>query len=432
LHESGFSGTECTLQLVRQKSSKVAKKFSLKKSFHESFEMQSTGWKMLSSPSIQTILIVGCGGGFDFVHSLLFYNELIALGKKIVVGSYSFGDPRDISGEEAEHVFGEGKSSVFKVTSKCSGSPSYCPEIGFCSILDEIQPQFSPHYIYAYNARAFTVSALSAFYSKLVADHNVDAIIVVDGGSDSLMRGDENELGDPVEDAVSVRAVASLCCSLSAFQDSHLNSSTSCHKILGILMAIGVGCDRFNFVSDASSFRAIAEITSLGGFLGATSIERSSDGLNMYREGLNRIYELQSMRSVLAGSIVSSAMGCYGSEGSLPPLPIDFGSRLSGELYLWPIMSLIWMFDVTVVSQRSYLCDWVESAEDQSMAQRIINRERKKLSGGVRPVENFPLARTISSMVYENELPAVGTARPVHARSVPHEEEEGGKKCQVS
>ena len=55
---------------------------------------------MLEDPEVKTILVVGCGGGFDFVHGMVLYPELMRLGKKVVIGSYSFGDPSAIHGAQ--------------------------------------------------------------------------------------------------------------------------------------------------------------------------------------------------------------------------------------------------------------------------------------------------------------------------------------------
>ena len=57
--------------------------------------------RRLASPEIRTVLLCGCGGGFDFVHALMLWPELRRLGKQVVVGSYSFGDPRKIEQAEA-------------------------------------------------------------------------------------------------------------------------------------------------------------------------------------------------------------------------------------------------------------------------------------------------------------------------------------------
>jgi hypothetical protein len=52
--------------------------------------------------------------------------------------------------------------------------------------------------------------AVAEAYRALVAKLNVDTIILVDGGTDSLMRGDEEGLGTPQEDVTSIAAVHSL------------------------------------------------------------------------------------------------------------------------------------------------------------------------------------------------------------------------------
>jgi len=44
--------------------------------------------RMLADPSIKTVMLCGCGGGFDFVHSLTLYPELRRLGKGVVIVSY--------------------------------------------------------------------------------------------------------------------------------------------------------------------------------------------------------------------------------------------------------------------------------------------------------------------------------------------------------
>jgi hypothetical protein len=102
--------------------------------------------------------------------------------------------------------------------------------------------------MYACYARDWTVMSLTGLYQHickvvlscfadvvcfcaqlLLQEHNIDAILLIDGGSDSLMvtntcwidlvaacvvclnllqAGDENELGDPIEDAVSIAAAA--------------------------------------------------------------------------------------------------------------------------------------------------------------------------------------------------------------------------------
>lgn len=321
----------------------------------------------LANPDIKTILLCGCGGGFDFVHSLVLYPELRELGKKVIIGSYSFGDPDKISGD-APIVFHHKKTIVKQVTARSTPDKAYAPEIHVCSYLDLHYPDTTPHSIYAYYARAFTIPVLTTFYQQLIDEHNIDAIVLFDGGNDSLMRGDEDGLGDPVEDAVSVATVAGL--------DVQLK----------LLISIGLGSDRYNNVSDAATIlRAIAELTANGGFRGAVSLEPQHQGLQFYRKCIEHIYHKQSFRSVIAGMILSSAEGYFGGE-TVPPIMPD---RIqAGSFFIWPLMAMLWAFDVDKVAERSLIVDWIKGGQTQMECMMQIYIERDKL--GKRPIENLP------------------------------------------
>lgn len=324
--------------------------------------------KTLADPSVKTVMLSGCGGGFDFVHSLALYPELRRLGKSVVIGSYSFGDPSEITGD-AEAVFGELGCTVKRVSASSTPNPYYGPEVHACSFLDDCHPASSPHSIYAYYARTFTVPLLTRLYTRLIDLHTVDAVILVDGGSDSLMVGDEEGLGDPIEDAVSVTTVASL------------NLKTK------ILISIGLGADRFNHVSDASTLRAIAELTRMNGYLGCASLEPSQPSYAFYRGCLEHIYERQGFRSVLAGAIAAAAEGWFGQDSIPPRMP---GRVQEGDLFLWPLMAVLWAFDVDKVAERSLIADWIRDCPTVAECYEALESGRRSLGTRLRAVENLP------------------------------------------
>lgn len=150
----------------------------------------------------------GCGGGFDFLHSMLLYPELVRLGKKVTILSFSFGVVKNLQRADVvfsgqvppDHAPPECKLVTNKTGSFCSsliassewesfavGSTRYQPEVGLREFLDVAYPASAPHSIYACYARAWTTKQLAALYDFLCAKHEVDSIIVFDGGSDSLM-----------------------------------------------------------------------------------------------------------------------------------------------------------------------------------------------------------------------------------------------------
>eukprot|EP01126_Amoeba_proteus_P032632 TRINITY_DN3183_c0_g1_i11.p1 TRINITY_DN3183_c0_g1~~TRINITY_DN3183_c0_g1_i11.p1 ORF type:complete len:253 (+),score=40.84 TRINITY_DN3183_c0_g1_i11:70-828(+) len=233
--------------------------------------------RKLANPSIRTVMLCGCGGGFDFVHSMNLYPELKRLQKKIIITSYSFVNVGVI--QDAPVVWSSSRVVAKLVSANSVGDPYYKPEIGVAQFLDSTYPEEAPHHIITCNARSFTVPLLHDLYSSLVEQHEIDCIILFDGGTDSLMKGDEEGLGDPIEDCVSITAVSRI---------TKLKEK--------ILVSTGFGADRFNHVSDCSSLRAVAELTRIGGFLGSVSLEPDSPGFNFYCRCVKHLYEVFSFR----------------------------------------------------------------------------------------------------------------------------------------
>lgn len=323
----------------------------------------------LADPSIATVLLAGCGGGFDFVHAAALYPDLVRLGKRVVWVSNSFGDPARLGGE-APVVFERDGAVVKQVTARSLPDPHYGPEVHLAGFLDERFPARAPHAILACNARRFTVPTLRAFYRELAREQQVDAAVIVDGGSDSLMRGDEEGLGDPVEDAVSVAAVAEL------------------HELRErILITVGLGCDRYNQVSDAASLRAIAELTAAGGFLGAAALHQGSPAFAFYRDALDHLDARQPFRSVLSGAVISAGEGRYGRE-EVPP---RLRRRVrEGELFLWPLMSMLWGFEVGAVAARSLTGGWIREQTTVFGCHAALFEGRRALGPALREVEELP------------------------------------------
>jgi len=325
----------------------------------------------LSDPAIRTVLLCGCGGGFDFLHGLLLYPELERLGKQVVVASYSFGDVDALTGD-TKIFFEEGAAVVKRVTAQTGHAEAYAPEVHLCSFLDTRRPERDAHFAYASNSRTFSVPTLRRFYEQLVREHAVDAVVLVDGGSDALMVGDELGLGDPIEDAVSVQAVAAL-------------EQVSCK----VLLSAGLGVDRHNGVSDASSLRAVAELSAAGGFHGALAIEQGSAGHRFYRDCITHVYSRQTFRSVVTAAILSAVEGKFGAGDPARIADQPIGPE---SLFVWPPMSFLWAFDVETVARRSLLGGWLRIAETPAECYAAVREGRRALSQDLRSREQLPEA----------------------------------------
>src|SRR6185436_16519233 len=91
-------------------------------------------------------------------------------------------------------------------------------------------------------------------YRALIEELKVDTVILVDGGTDSLMRGDEEGLGTPEEDMTSIAAVHAL------------------QIPRKLLVCLGFGIDAFHEVCHTHVLEAVADLIRAGGYLGAFSL----------------------------------------------------------------------------------------------------------------------------------------------------------------
>ena len=373
--------------------------------------MEPSFVRMLSSDSVQTVLITGCGGGFDFVHGALLLPLLKAKGKRVVIVSFSFGSPGNISGPTAETVFSEetpqGVCEAKLMSAACTGAGEpvrYAPEIGFCSFLDERWPEDAPHQIYACNARLFSPPMLLRLHRQVMSAHGVDTIVTIDGGSDSLMRGDESGLGDPIEDCVSVTASAAL------------GAADGIRTKL--LVSIGFGMDRFNNVCDADGLRAIAELSAAGGFRGSLSIEPDSEAFRFYRDCVARINAQQTFRSVMSMGTIAAIEGQF---GYVVPEAVRERVR-EGHLYLWPLMGMLFAFDPDAVARRSLLSPLLRECEQRVQCDAALATLRDGLAseGKLLPVADVPMhnesLRRRFNVAEETRDIVVETQQPRRAR----------------
>src|SRR5262249_870501 len=99
---------------------------------------------------------------------------------------------------------------------------------------------------------------LRAAYLALCEETKPDAIILVDGGTDILMFGDEAGLGTPEEDMTSLSAVSAL------------------DIPLRLVACIGFGVDSYHGVCHAHFLENVATLERDGAYLGSFSVSRAS------------------------------------------------------------------------------------------------------------------------------------------------------------
>ncbi len=149
----------------------------------------------------RNVLVAGAGGGFDVFSGLPLYFALREAGKTVHLAnlSFSFLPPREVVAE------GRVSAALLKVTAETPLYGDYFPELHLARWF-RAQGDDTPVYCFERTG----VRPLVAGYQALVEQLSLDTVLLIDGGTDSLMRGDESGLGTPHEDISSIAAVDEL------------------------------------------------------------------------------------------------------------------------------------------------------------------------------------------------------------------------------
>ena len=209
------------------------------------------------------------------------------------------------------------------------------------------------------------VLPLSAAYSWIMDQHQIDLIVLIDGGTDSVIFGDEPGLGTVVEDAVSIVAV-----------DKAAGQSA-------VLAAIGFGVDDYHGVSHHAFLENTARLTRDGGFLGTFSLQRDTPEATAFLDLVDYANQRQPAHpSIVCNSIASALRGEFGN--------FHATSRTSGtDLFINPLMSQYWTFSVSGLARQMVYADALADTERMEDASRVINLSRE--GAELRPRRPIPL-----------------------------------------
>lgn len=301
----------------------------------------------------RSILISGAGGGFDILSGLPLYFALRERGLRVHLANFSFSNLAASTARRITPVLSEVVSTTF-------GDRNYFPEL-YLSQWFRLRGEEVP--IYAFHKAG--VVPIRHAYEMLCAELEIDTIILVDGGTDSLMRGDESGLGTPAEDMVSIAAVSALDIDRT------------------FLVCLGFGIDAYHGVSHADVLEAIAHIIREDGYLGAWSLLHSMPEVHLYRQAVDFIHQsMPYAPSIVSTSIISALDGHFGDHHAT--------ERTRGStLFINPLMALYLCFKLSTVAGRVLYLDRLAETETMSHVMGTIELFRHEVA--VRARTGIPL-----------------------------------------
>jgi len=153
------------------------------------------------------------------------------------------------------------------------------------------------------------------------------------------MRGDEAGLGTPAEDMASLATVSKLAVPTR------------------LVSCLGFGIDAFHGVCHAHFLENVAALERVGGYRGAHSIQLSMSEVARFRDLVEYTHARMPQReSIVSGSIVSALEGQFGDFHRSP-------RTRSSQLFINPLMSMYWHFDLAAVAKQSLYLESLEGTE---------------------------------------------------------------------
>jgi hypothetical protein len=300
------------------------------------------------------ILIAGAGGGFDVYSGLPLYLALRAQKKEVHLANLSFSrfDPS----------FGQRKSEVLvRVDADCLVEPGrYFPEVYLSRFLKE---HGIPAPVWCLERTG--VAPIAEAYRLLRRELDLDAVVLVDGGTDSLMRGDEAGLGTPQEDSASMVAVDALDVERS------------------FLVCLGFGVDHYHGVPHADVLQAIQELSKKGAYLGAWSLTGAMDEGRMLLDAVTYVHDAQPRYPSIVCSSIAGAL-----EGDFGDVHRTQRTRDS-RLFINPLMSIYFGFRLREVVRRLMYADRIRQTVTYSELSLAIETFRSGFTP--RPRNPIPL-----------------------------------------
>lgn len=275
----------------------------------------------------ERVMVAGAGGGFDVYAGLPLALALMDDGKQVHLANLSFAElhllDRDVRLDE----------NIAQITPALTGLDDYFPERALAVWL---ATNGLPSTVFAFPQ--IGVQPLRAAYRTLVSRLGIDAIVLVDGGTDILMRGDESGLGTPAEDMSSLAALAGL--------DTVSERLVAC---------IGFGIDAYHGVNHRQVLENIADLDAAGAYLGAFFIPSRSREAALYRAAVAHAQALTPMRpSIVNGQISAALDGHHGD--------VRFTRRTrDSQLFVNPLMAMYFTFDLVGLAKQNLYLDRLDN-----------------------------------------------------------------------
>ena len=287
------------------------------------------------------VLLGGAGGGYDVFCALPLYFALQQAGKEVVLANLSFSALSAAQGERPH-------PACLRVTAETSHALDYFPEFHLSRWFKTAIGTGVA--IYAFEQTG--VAPLAEAYAAIIETESIDTVVLVDGGVDAVLRGDESGLGTPSEDLASLAAVASLPLERK------------------VVVCTAFGIDAYHGVAHADFLTAVSALTKRRAFFGTLSLLASMKEADLFRSAVDFAHAASPAHtSIVCLSLLKALQGSSGHEDV----------REGTSVWLNPLMPVHWFFDLRSVFERHLFAPTLGQTKSFPDLVEAIQEARQKM-----------------------------------------------------
>ncbi len=303
------------------------------------------------------ILIMGMGGGFDVFAGLPIYFTLEKMGMNVHLGSFTHVQWGAIPNHVNPILMAQG---CVGVTAEIKQATDFFPEMYLSSWFREIKGKDVPVWTFK---RDQSVAEYTKSLDTLVKHIGIDAIILVDGGVDSVMVGDEEGSGSMMEDTLTLAAVKNV------------------HIPTKVLACVGFGTETDEKLCHYLALENMARITKQGGFYGTCSLVSYMNSFVDYKAACEHVWNQPGhKKSHIHTKVIPSAEGEFGDYHMYP-------MEKKNDIFVSPLSSVFWFFNAEAAIYNNAVIPIIEDKETffdavqvgVPMIKNHIKRERKEI-----------------------------------------------------
>jgi hypothetical protein len=298
----------------------------------------------------KNILLLGIGGGYDIMGAIPFY--MASDDNNFVFANYNAG-AKTLSKFDTQDLPKETSQSYVEYR-----------------LAQWLAPQGVSRYVYAIPKTG--VKTAASYIESIVRENDIQAMILVDGGVDSLMTGDEEGSGTWLDDTVMMAAATQV--------DKRMPKVLAC---------LGFGTELEEGLCHHHVLKNMADLLADEAFFGCCALLRDSWEFRQYVDACEFVWENQR-KSHIHTKVISAVNGLFGAVNQYDGVDAQVLGGDKCKNFISPLMSIYWCFSPSCVLAKNKMAEILKDTNTSTDVLMLYRQMIDKLNVNKRKKEPIP------------------------------------------